>query len=294
MQDALGVVQSVDAQQHQARLAQRLPDLRGPFPDVVPPGDLGQALRVDRDRERGRVDLPRASRLGDPHGRPLRVQADGPAAGPQEVGGVGPALEPQQVGAEQALHHLPPPRKLGEDLVAGERDVVEEADPHVVALLTQHPRHQLELVVVHPHGRPRRRLFGRGLREAAVDRHVRLPPPAVELGRRDDVVVERPQRRVAETLVELPDLGLGQAQADQVQAVRLERPRGRPGVAGPADPRAPGLAHHRLQRGDQAARASLPFRPAVRPFDPVHRQPAGDHHEARSAASADSLVEDIG
>ena len=80
-------------------------------------------------------------------------------------------------------------------------------------MYAQHPRDQLELVVVHPHGRPQRRLFGRGLREAAVDRDVRLPPPAVQLRRRDDVVVERPQRRVAETLIEVPDLGLGQGPA---------------------------------------------------------------------------------
>src|SRR5207344_615656 len=99
-------------------------------------------------------------------------------------------------------------------------------------------------------------------------------------GRRDDVVVERPQRRVAETLVEVPELVLGQAQPDQVQAVRLERPWGRPGVAGPADPRAPGLPHNRLERGDQAARASPPFRPPVRPLYAVYWQPAGDHREA--------------
>ena len=225
------------------------------------------------------MDLPVTAGFFDPHGSPLGDQGDGPAAGPQEVGGVGPALEAQQVGAEQPLHHLPPPRQLGEDLITGERDVVEEADPDVVALLTQHPRHQLELVVVHPDGRARRRLLGRGAGEAPVDRHVRLPPPAVELRRRDHVVVQRPQRRVAETLVETPDLGLGQGQADQGQAVRLERPRGRPRIAGPADPRPPGLPHHRFQRSDQAARAPLPFRPAVRPLHPVHRQPAGHHHQ---------------
>ena len=279
MQDALGVVEPVHAQQHQARLAQRLAELRGPFPDVVPPGDLGQVLRVDRDRERGRLDLPRAGRLADPDGRPPGGQADGPAAGAQEVGGVGPALEAEQVGAEQPLHHLPAPRKLGEDLVAGERDVVEEADPDVLTLLAQHPRNQLELVVVHPDGRARRRLFRRGLREAAVDPHVRLPPAAVELRRRDDVVVERPQRRVAEALVEVPDLGVGQGQADQVQTVRLERSRGRPRVARPADPGPPGLAHHRFQRGDQATRARLPFLLTVRPLGPDHRQPAGHHDE---------------
>jgi hypothetical protein len=275
----LGEVEPVHAQQHQARLAQRLADLPGPLPYLVPPSDLAQGRRVDRDRERGRPDLPRPARVGDPHGRPSGGQADGPAAGAAEVGGVGPALEAQQVGAEQPLHHRPAPRKLGEDLVAGERDVVEEADPDVVALLAQHPRDQLELVVVHPDGRPRCRLFRRGAGEAAVDRHVRLPPPAVELRRRDDVVVERPQRRVAEALVEVPDLRLGDADGEQLETVRLELPGGRSRVAGPADPDAPGFAHHRLQGSDQAARARLPFRPAVRALDPVYRQPAGHHHE---------------
>jgi hypothetical protein len=157
--------------------------------------------------------------------------------------------------------------------------VVEEADAHVAAQLAQHPRDQLELVVVHPDGRPGVGLFGRGLREAAVDYDVRLPPAAVEPRRRDDVVVERPQRRVAEALVEMPDLGIGQAEPDELQAVRLERPGGRPGVAGPADPDAAGLAHHRLERGDQSTRTGPPGGPAVGVLDPVHRQPAGHHHE---------------
>ena len=84
--------------------------------------------------------------------------------------GIGPALEAQQVGAEQSLDHLPAPRQLGEDLIAGERYVVEKADPDVAAQLAQHPRYQLELVVVHPDGRTRRRLLRRRLREPPVDR----------------------------------------------------------------------------------------------------------------------------
>ena len=280
MQDALGVVEPVHAEQHDARLADGLPDFPRALPDLLTLGDLGEAGRVDRDRERGRLDLARPARFVDPHGRALGGQADGPAAGPQEVDGVGPALESQQVGAEQAQDHLAAPRQLGEDLVAGERYVVEKADPDVVAQLAQQPGNQLELVVVHPDGGPGRRLLRRRLREPPVDGHVRVPPVAMELRRGDHVVVERPQRRVAEALVVVADLVLGKSQPDQVQAVGLERARGRARIARPADPYAPGLAHDGFQGGDQAAGALLPLFRAVQALDPVDRQPARDHHEA--------------
>ncbi len=257
-----------------------MPDFPGTFPDVLPLGHLGQGRRVDRDRERGRPHLARFVLVVDPHRRSLGGQARGPAAGPQEVRGVGPALEPEQVRAEQALDHLPAPRQLGEDLIAGERYVVEKADADIAAQTAQHLRYQLELVVVHPDRRPGRGLPGCRLREAPVDRHVGLPPLAVKLRRRDDVVVQRPQRRVAEALVEVPDLGFGQAEPDQLHAAGLERPRRRARVARPADPRAAGLAHDRLEGGDQSPRTGPPLRPAVRALDPVDRQPAGDHDEA--------------
>ncbi len=279
VQDALGVVEPVHPEQDDLGLAEDLPDFGGAFPDVLPLGDLGQGRRVDRDRERGRLDLARAARLADPHRGAPGGQARGAAAGPQEVRGVGPALEPQQVRAEQPLHHQPPPGQLGEDLIAGKGDVVEEPDADVAALLPQHPRDQLQLVVVHPDGRARRGVGRRGLREAPVDRDEGLPPPAVELRRRDDVVVERPQRRVAEALVEVPDLRLGQADPDQVQAIGLKRPRLGARIAGPADPRAAGLAHDGLEGGDQPAGTRPPDGLAARALDPVHRQPAGHYHE---------------
>jgi hypothetical protein len=279
VQDALGVVEPVDAEQQDLRLAERLPDLPRALPDLLPPRDLAQRLRVDGDRERLR---PHLARPVGPHGLPPGRQPRGPAAGAQEVRGVGAALEPEQVRAEQALDHLPPPGKLGEDLVAGERYVVEEADAQVLALLAEHPRHQLHLVVVHPHGRAVRGLLGRRLGERPVDRHVGVPPLAMKLRLRDHVVVERPQGGVAEALVEVPELLGGQAHPHQVQAVRVEPARRRAGVAGPPDPHPPGLVHDRPERGDQAARARPPARRPVRPvrlLDPVHRQPAGHHHE---------------
>ncbi len=275
MPDALGVVEPVDAEQDRVRLVQGLPDLGRALADAVPPRDLLQGLGVDRDRERRGADLA----VTGPDRRPPRGQARRPAAGAQEVRGVGAALEAEQVRAEQPVDHLAAPGQLGEDLVAGKRDVVEEADPDVAALLADHLRNQLQLVVVHPDRRPVLGLVHGGLRERPVDGHVRVPPPAMELGRRDDVVVQRPQRRVAEALVVVPDLIGGQADAHQVQVVGPERPGCGPRVAGPADPHAARLAHDRFQRADQPAGTRPPLCLAVRALGPVDRQPAGHHHE---------------
>jgi len=78
MRYALGVVEPVDAQQDRVRLAQGQPDLGRAFTDALPPGDLFQGLRVDRDRERRRPDLA----VADPDRGSPRGQAGRPAASP--------------------------------------------------------------------------------------------------------------------------------------------------------------------------------------------------------------------
>lgn len=83
----------------------------------------------------------------------------------------------------------------------------EESDGEVGAQHAQHLRYELELVVLDPDRRAVGRGLGGGFGEAAVDLDVRVPPFAVVLGLDDDVVIERPQRRVGETFVVLVDLG---------------------------------------------------------------------------------------
>src|ERR1035438_2120098 len=81
MQDSLGVVEPVDAEQDDLGLAQRLADLPGALPDVVPLRYLAEGGRVNRDRESRRVNLA----------RPVpRVRAGPPArtGGPGVVGPV--------------------------------------------------------------------------------------------------------------------------------------------------------------------------------------------------------------
>ena len=93
----------------------------------------------------------------------------------REVGDAARRLEADQVAAEQALDDLRPPRQPGEQLERRERDVQEESDRQVGALLAQHRRHELQLVVVDPHGGVRRRDVGQLHGEAFVDRDVGVP-----------------------------------------------------------------------------------------------------------------------
>ena len=211
----------------------------------------------------------------------LQVQALADQA--QEVLGAAAELEADEVGAEEAAQDLVAPGQLDEQLGGREGDVQEEADEEVGALLAQHLRHELQLVVLHP---DRGALLGhrrRAVREALVDLHVRVPPLPAELGRHDHVVVERPQGAVGEPLVVVGDLGLRQRHRDELEAVVLERLDHLVRRPVPPDPGPVVGVHHRLQRGHQAARRRAPGRGAVRVLDAVDGEPVGHHDEARAA-----------
>ena len=214
--DALGVVEAVDAEEHLARVAERLADLDGPLLHGLGAGQLLEARGVDRDRE-GR----------GPHGAPVG-QVDQVAVGlvpdpvahqAHEVAGAAGELEADQVGAEQPLEDLAAPRQLAEELGGRERDVQVEADAQVGPQVAQHLRHQLQLVVLDPDGGALGGHLGGLLGEAPVDRDVGVPPLAVELRLGHHVVVERPQGAVGEALVELLDLLGAQVHRDQLEAV---------------------------------------------------------------------------
>ena len=206
--DALGVVEPVDAEEDLRRVAEVAGGSGRP---ASRPPPSGPAPRTRRSRSRsgrpardhaavGQVDLVAVGLV--PH--PLPHQAH------EVLGGAG-ELEADQVGAEQALEDLAPPRQLAEQLGRRERDVQVEADPQVGAQLAQHRGHQLELVVLHPHDRALGGVLRGGVGEALVDRHVGVPPLAVELRLGHEVVVERPEGGVGEALVELLDLLLAEA-----------------------------------------------------------------------------------
>ena len=106
-------------------------------PHRVGPGQLLEALVVDRDRERRGAD---GAVVGEVDQVAVGLVADPLPHQPDEVGRAARQLEADQVGAEQALEELAAPRQLLEELGRRERDVQVEADPQVGAELAQQLR----------------------------------------------------------------------------------------------------------------------------------------------------------
>jgi hypothetical protein len=201
--DALGVVEPVHAEHDVLRVAELLADLLCPLGNVLGAGQLLQPADVDGDRERAGLNGAAVRQVDEVA---VGLVADPLAHQPDEVLRGTRALEPDHVSAEQALQDLPSPWQLLEQLGRRERDVQEEADPQVRPELTQHLRHQLELVVLDPDQGTLLGDLGGPFGEALVDPPIGVPPVAMELRMSDHVVVERPQGRVGEALVVFLDL----------------------------------------------------------------------------------------
>ncbi len=280
--DALGVVQAVHTEHDLVGIAEVVPQLRGPLPDLGVLGERGDGGGVDGDREGARLDLAprRRAEAGHRDRGALHVVAQQLPHRGDEVQGVALALEADEVRAEQPAQDRVALGQLGEQLDGGEGDVVEEADPHVRALLADHPRYELQLVVVHP-DRPAGAGHRRGRRgEAPIGLEIGVPPAAMELGGDDDVVVQRPQRRVGEALVIALHVLLLESHRVQAHPVGLEGGGRLARRSGPSHP-GPGIdsAHHRLHRGDQAAGAGDPFGRPVGEGAGVDGQAIGDDDE---------------
>ena len=274
LEDSLGVVQPVDAEDQGFRIAQLRADLL--CISVLRGG--GHRLGVDGDREYTDADgatvgcsdcggdLPHTGFAAD--GQAIRLARTGgcePAdvAGElEEVGCVVDGVEADHVCAQQAADQLFTPRQLAEQLRRRERNVQEEPNFQVRAHLPQNAGQQLQLVVLHPHCCTFGCAPGHLHREARVDVAVGHPPVAVEDRRHDKVVVKGPQCGVGEPFVVFAVIPLGQAHRDQCDAfVSHERVgdggcRGPFGCrAGPADPCAFVFFEDGFQRRDQATRA---------------------------------------
>ena len=172
-------------------------------------------------------------------------------------------MQADEVCPEDPLQDLASPGQLHEQLSGRERDVQEEPDAHVGPQLTEHARNELQLVVVDPHRRARGRSIGRRSCIAFVHRSVRVPPRSFERRRADGVVVQRPQRRVGETEIELVVLLLRDPNRAEFDSFVRARDLGVAGVSRPPDPDAAALTEHRYQRGHQATRTQRPRRAAA-------------------------------
>ena len=192
-------------------------------------------------------------------------------------------MKAHQVRAQQALHDLGAPGHLHEQLDGRERDVQKKPDRQIGSEFAQHRGDQLQLIVLHPDDRALGCGACRRLGEPAVDVDVAVPPLPVVDRFDDDVVVQRPQRGVGETLVILFDVVGRQPHRVQPEVLIVD------GLVfdihvvvddpGPPDPGAATAAQQWLQRSDQTTRAAFPVGGAVGQSLHVDRQPVGDDDE---------------
>src|SRR5690606_4469240 len=110
---------------------------------------------------------------------------------------------------------------------------------------------------------PRLGRTGRGLRKAAVHGDVGRPPATAELWGADGIVVEGPQRAIAETGVEGIHLVPGEGDGRQRDALMLEGVELAVRLARPPHPPPAAVAQNRRHGGHEAARADLPPRLGV-------------------------------
>jgi hypothetical protein len=217
LDDALGVVQPVDAEQHGApcELITQLGDVRV---GLLAAREVGELVEVDRDRRRRRGDGPSVRRVEVAATDLHAVVGQQPSAGTHEALAVPVRVEADDVGAERPEQQVSAPRDAGEDVGRGPRGVQEQAAALLRTLTADELGHQEQVVVVHPqqsvvvavdrrHG---------SVGETLVHRGVRRPPGPLEHRLLDGVVQQRPQGPVGEAVVVVADLRSGQGHRRQL------------------------------------------------------------------------------
>ena len=184
---------------------------------------------------------------------------------PQEVVAVPRDVEPDEVVAEHPAQYLASVRAGAEHVPRRPRDVPGvDAKGALGDPTLDHLGGQPEVVVVEPDDRPGVGRIGDGVGEALVDALVVVPEPgiAVDVGQRG--VTDGPQHPVAEAVVVVVDLLVGEPEPfegvlplalprrDRDLSVLVDDVGVRVAVA-PGDPRAVHLAHDRVETGRQPA-----------------------------------------
>ena len=160
---------------------------------------LAEALDVDADR----VDADAHAPAVDLEPVGLRVDAQDPQARRAEVARVVADLEADVVGAEHAAEQLLACRQEPVDLRGRERRVQEEADREPRLARAQHRGHEHEVEVVDPDPRVGLAVSEDRVGEALVDVDVALPCLGRDAQPVREVVEERPERVVADAVVEV-------------------------------------------------------------------------------------------
>ena len=291
LDDALRVVEAVDADAELvvARQIEAHAHALARFVD----GEGGrQRRRRPLDRDRIAVDRGALAAADDGERLAVDPRLDEAIDGLQEVVAVELRVKAQDVAAEQPVQQLDAPRADRERLGIGPRDVPERDDRRLRQPVADHPRQQREMVVLDQHDRVLALRFrDDGIGELRVDGPILIPVGGAERRPHVGDVAQRPQPFVGEAVVVALRCSARQPQA----ADPVRRIVGRHGdavvaiddlaigaAAAVRDPRAGAGAHHRLERGDEAAGRLLHVNP-LRRLDVDVRLAIGDDDDVVAA-----------
>ena len=252
LQQALGVVEAINAEQQPGRRRQ-----------VVALAHVAPAL-LDRRQCKLLFGTGPANRDRVAAGTRRRVAQAEPVDRGAEVGAVQLGLQPDNRAAEQALHQFALPRADRQLVGVRPRDVPEADDGGARQPRADQSRQQRKVIVLHQHDRVVRAGLGQHrVGKALIDALVVLPVALAEHRPHMRQVTQRPQALVGKAITEAlllaltqpdpPQRVLGRAGRHRADVVVIDE-RGIGTAAAMRDPGAGAGAHQRIERGDQATR----------------------------------------
>ena len=188
--DSLGVVQPINTEQNRRRRTHLRTQLSGPLEDVGRRCSCGETLGVDTDRKGADTDAP----VIDAHGSFVGRDAQRTLTRIDELPRIVVCVKSDEIGPEQPLENLSPPGQLGEQCTGREGNVQEEADAEIRTHFSQHAGDELQLIVVHPHGRVGLRDLRDARGKGVIDSLVGAELVSVIHRRHYGVVIKRPDR----------------------------------------------------------------------------------------------------
>ncbi len=286
MRNPLRVVEPLDSEDEPAALVLAL-QLR------EQPGCLGllqrrsKAFNVDPDRVHADPDAPtvQLERVG------LRVDAEDPQARRAEVPRIVADLEAHVIGAEHAAQELLPLGQKAIHLGGREGRMQEEADREPRLAHAQHRRNEHQVEVVDPDPTLRLAVGEDRVREALVHLDVALPGLGRDAQSVGEVVEERPERVVADLVVEVLFVGRAEKNGVEVgprkplrhtllEGGRNDRPR-------PAHPRR--VTTNGLESRGEPARAARDLDLVAGDRQPNGKAVARDHERVLSAVACQTF-----
>ena len=164
----------------------------------------------------------------------------------EEIPGVRRQMESNHIRPQHPCEDFFPPRQLPEQIGGGKRNMQEKPNGQIGSQLPKHAGHELQLIILHPHGGIGGGNLGRGFRKLPIHPLVGVPPIAVIPGGHNQIMVQRPQGGISEPLVKLLIVRLGKThRVEQNPRLGAERFGGLRGGAGPTNPTTMMLRQHR-------------------------------------------------